>query len=79
MKKLFIISTTFFAALALAQSAFAMTIPSNIVTLPDTAAADIFGIVGTLFTNFWPIIAIITGVILAGLVIEIAVHAIRPK
>jgi hypothetical protein len=55
------------------------TIPAHIITLPDSAVTDIFTIVGTLFSDYWPITLIVTGVFLGVLLIEVAIHALRPK
>lgn len=49
----------------------------NIITLPGDFASTTLGYVGTLFSDLSGIITIIIGVILAVLVIEILIGAIR--
>lgn len=50
-----------------------------IFTIPNNFVASTTAIMSDVFTDLSPIIVLIVGVLLAVVVIEIIIHAIRPK
>jgi len=75
MKKILSIGSLLFAAAA-AIPVFAYALTSNIV-IPSSTVPDIESYASSMFSNFGSLIALITGVILAGILIEIVIGSMR--
>lgn len=53
--------------------------PTSTIEMPAGMVGGILQQVSGIITNFGPLIALITGVLLAAVVVEIIISAIRPK
>jgi len=54
-----------------------MTVPSEIISLPDTALADVTGFIGTLAVDLWPFIALAVGIPLGFYVIRRGIALVK--